>query len=327
MSDIGILGFGAYAPSRVMTNDDWSRYVETSDEWITSRTGIKTRRIAADDETTADMAERSATAAIADAQIEPTEIDEIIVATDTPEVYAPDTASFLQHRLGLREIPGYDLGGSGCAGFVMGLDIARSRTASNGSTILVIGVEVLSKLMDWTDRNTCVLFGDAAGAAVVSDRDGAAPILACAAGTDGSRTDILQREAGGTRKPFTKELAQTDDFLRIDFNGREVFKEAVRRMSASAREVLDRAGTTLSKVDLVIPHQANLRIIKAVGKALQLEPETVFSNVESFGNTGSASVPLALAHARDCGRLHSGDLVLLTAFGAGFHWASALVQF
>jgi 3-oxoacyl-[acyl-carrier-protein] synthase-3 len=181
--------------------------------------------------------------------------------------------------------------------------------------------------MDWKDRNTCVLFGDAAGAAVVGAREGAAEILACVAGTDGSQTDILQREAGGTRKPFSKAIADSGEYLKIDFNGRAVFKEAVRRMSASAMSVLEKAGLELSSVDLVIPHQANLRIIQAVGKALGLEPNKVFSNVRDYGNTGSASIPLALAGARECGSLHSGDLVLMTAFGAGFHWASALVRF
>lgn len=327
MSDTGILGFGAYVPERVMTNDDWAEYVDTSDEWITARTGIKTRRIAADDETTADLAEHAARAALEDAKVAPSDVGELIVATDTPEVYTPDTAAFLQHRLGLGEIPSYDLGGSGCAGWVMALDLARSRSRSQGSTVLVVGVELLTKLMDWRDRNTCILFGDGAGAAVVGDRPESASILACTAGTDGSRTDILQREAGGTRKPFTREIAMNDDFLKIDFNGREVFKEAVRRMSASAATVLEKAGRSLEDVDLVIPHQANLRIIRAVAKALSIDPERVFANVDRFGNTGSASIPLALSDARDCDRLHSGDLVLMTAFGAGFHWASALVQF
>lgn len=326
-SPIGILGYGAYLPQRVMTNEDWSEYVDTTDEWIVSRTGIKTRRIAASEETTVDMAEQAALAALADAGIAAAEIDEVIVATDTPEVYTPDTAAFVQHRLGLREIPGYDLGGSGCAGFVLALDLARSRAATEGATVLVIGVELISKLMDWTDRSTCVLFGDGAGAAIVGAGEDAAEILACVAGTDGSRTDILQREAGGSKKPFSKELAESGEFLKIDFKGREIFKQAVHRMSASARAVLEKAGRELSDVDLVIPHQANQRIIQAVGRALKLEPGRVFSNVERLGNTGSASVPLALAEARECGSLHSGDLVLMTAFGAGFHWASALIQF
>ena len=327
MSGIGILGFGAYAPRRVMTNDEWAEHVDTSDEWIESRTGIKTRRFAAAEETTVDMAQQAALAALDDAGLPPEAIDEVIVATDTPEVYTPDTAAFLQHRLGLREVPAYDLGGSGCAGFVLALDLARSRSLTEGATVLVVGVEMLSKLMDWSDRNTCVLFGDAAGAAVVGSREGAAEILACVAGTDGSQTGILQREAGGTRKPFSKELAESGEYLKVDFNGRAVFKEAVRRMCASATSVIEKAGLQLSDVDLVIPHQANLRIIGAVGKALGLAPEKVFSNVREFGNTGSASVPLALASARECGSLHSGDLVLMTAFGAGFHWASSLVRF
>jgi len=161
----------------------------------------------------------------------------------------------------------------------------------------------------------------------VSPADGVAEILACTAGTDGSRTEILQREAGGTRKPFSKELADSGDFLKIDFNGREVFKEAVRRMCSGAEDVLSRAGCNLADVDLVVPHQANLRIIRAVAKRLEIGPEKVFTNVDIYGNTGSASIPLALHSARECGSLHSGSLVLLTAFGAGFHWASALIRF
>lgn len=327
MSAIGLLGFGSYAPARVMSNDDWAAYVDTSDEWITSRTGIKTRRIAAADETTVDMAEQAAAAALADAGVGPGEIDELIIATDTPEVYIPDTAAFLQHRLGLREIPAYDLGGSGCAGFVLALDLARSRAATESATVLVVGVEMLSKLMDWSDRNTCVLFGDAAGAAVVGARAGSSEIVACVAGTDGSQTDILQRCAGGTRMPFSRELVESGEYLKIDFHGRSVFREAVRRMTASAEAVLEKAGLELADVDLVVPHQANERIIRAVGKALAIPTEKVFSNVRRYGNTGSASIPLALAEARKSGSLHSGDLVLMTAFGAGFHWASALIRF
>ncbi len=309
-----------------MTNDDWAQYVDTSDEWITTRTGIKTRRIADPGESTADMAEHAARAAMADAGIQAADIDELIVATDTPEVYCPDTAAFLQHRLGLGEIPGYDLGGSGCAGWVLALELARSRIATSGATVLVVGVELLTRLMDWSDRSTCVLFGDAAGAAVVTAGDGVAEILATTAGTDGSKTDILQREAGGTRVPFGS-AAGDRDHLRIDFNGREVFKEAVRRMSAASRKVVEEAGYTLDDVDLLVPHQANLRILQAVGKKLGLPPEKAYCNVDEFGNTGSASIPLALAGAKNSGMLHSGQLVLLTAFGAGFHWAAALLRF
>jgi 3-oxoacyl-[acyl-carrier-protein] synthase-3 len=324
---IGITGLGAYVPERIMTNDEWAQFVDTSDEWITTRTGIKRRHLAADDQTTADLAVAAAQSALADAKLEPGEIDEIIVASDTPEVYTPDTASFVQQRLGAGEIPSYDLGGSGCAGFVLGLDIARSRLGDGDRRILVIGVELLTRLMSWQDRNTCVLFGDAAGAAVVGAGDGAVEILAATAGTDGSRGDILMAEVGGTRSPFTMERALTGQHQWIVMKGREVFKEATTRMSAAANEVLKKAGHGVEDVALVVPHQANQRIIQATGKALGLPDEKVFSNVHEYGNTGSASVPLALWEARQQGRIDAGDLVLLTSFGAGFHWAAMLLRF
>lgn len=324
---IGILGLGGYVPERIMTNDEWAKYVDTSDEWITTRTGIKRRRLAADDESTADLAVAAAQRALADAQLTPADIDELIVASDTPEVYTPDTASFVQHRLGAGEIPSYDLAGSGCAGFVLGLDIARSRVGNGDRRVLVIGVELLTRLMSWRDRNTCVLFGDAAGAAVVGAGPGAAEILAATAGTDGSRGDILIAEVGGTRAPFNMERARLGLHQSIEMKGREVFKEATTRMCAAANEVLALAGVDVEDVALVVPHQANLRIIQATGKALGVPAKKVFVNVQEYGNTGSASVPLALWEARQQGRIGAGDLVLLTSFGAGFHWAAMLLRF
>ncbi len=324
---VGLLGLGAYVPERIMTNDEWAEYVDTSDEWITTRTGITRRHLAADDETTADLAVAAAQRALADAGLTPDRIDEIIVASDTPEVYTPDTASFVQHRLGAGEIPAYDLAGSGCAGFVLGLDIARSRVGQSDRRILVIGVEVLTRLMSWRDRNTCVLFGDAAGAAVVGAGAGAAEILAAAAGTDGSRGDILVAEVGGTRSPFNLERARRGEHQWIVMKGREVFKEATTRMCTAASEVLAQAGLDVEDVALIIPHQANLRIIQATGKALGVPPEKVYANLQEYGNTGSASVPLALWEAREKGRIAAGDLVLLTSFGAGFHWAAMLLRF
>ncbi|MEE8139240.1 MAG: beta-ketoacyl-ACP synthase 3 [Thermoanaerobaculia bacterium] len=324
---LGILGLGAYTPERVMTNDEWAEWVDTSDRWITTRTGIKRRRIAAPHETTATMAVAAARRALADAELKAQEIDEIIVATDTPEVYIPDTASFVQHQLGAREVPAYDLAGSGCAGFVQALDIARSRAREDSRRILVIGVELLTRLMNWRDRTTCVLFGDAAGAAVVGQAAGAVEMLMAAAGTDGSRADILTLEAGGTRVPFTLEVAQEGLHKAIVMKGREVFKQAVGRMSAVAREVLAKAQITVEELALVVPHQANLRIIRAVGKALGVPEDKVFTNLRHYGNTGSASVPLALCQAREEGRIRAGDLVLLTSFGAGFHWAAILLRF
>jgi len=325
---IGILGFGSYVPARVMTNADWSQLVDTDDEWILSRTGIRERHFAADDESTVDLAAHAAEQALADAGLTAVDIDEIIVASDTPEVYTPDTAAYLQHRLGAREVTAYDLGGSGCAGFVLALDIARTRIQVASKRILVVGVELISRLMDWQDRTTCVLFGDAAGAVVVGEGDAVrAEILSAAAGTDGSAAAILTLETGGTRRPFTLAEAQKGGQHDIVMNGREVYRHAVKRMAEAAERVLALAGRVKDEVALVIPHQANLRIIETMKAKLGLRDEQVYVNVDRYGNTGSATVPLALAEARREGRIAEGDLVVLTAFGAGFHWSAAALQF
>jgi 3-oxoacyl-[acyl-carrier-protein] synthase-3 len=335
---IGIAGLGAYLPQRVMENAEWAEYVDTSDEWIRSRTGIERRRIAGEDETTATLATAAARRALEDAGIGAGDVDEIIVATDTPEVYIPDTAAFVQTMLGAKEIPSYDLAGSGCAGWLQALDVARSRVLGGKQRVLVVGVELLSRLMDWNDRATAVLFGDGAGAAVVSElvsREGGSELgggelVATVAGTDGSRWDILCLETGGTRRPFMREIDREGGsgfHEGIFMNGREVFREAVGRMSAASEEVLARAGKTVGDLALVVPHQANLRIINAVGKSLGVPSDKVFVNVQEYGNTGSASVPIALTEARDAGRIAPGDLVLLTSFGAGFHWAATLLAF
>jgi len=325
---IGILGVGSYVPKRVMTNADWSELVDTDDEWILSRTGIRERHFAADDETTLDLAAHAANRAIADAGLTAADIDEIIVASDTPEVYTPDTAAHLQHRIGAGEVTAYDLGGSGCAGFVLALDIARTRVHMASKKVLVVGVELISRLMDWTDRTTCVLFGDAAGAVVVGEGDAVrAEILSASAGTDGSAADILTLETGGTRRPFTLAEAQKGGQHDIVMNGREVYRHAVRRMAEATEKVLELAGRLKADVALVIPHQANLRILETVREKLGLRPEQVYVNVDRYGNTGSATVPLALAEACEEGRIAKGDLVVLTAFGAGFHWSAAALQF
>ena len=322
-----ILGFGGYVPERVMTNDDWAQLVDTTDEWITTRTGIKERRFAADDESTLDLAAEAATKAMADAGLTAGDIDEIVIATDTPEVYTPDTASLLQHRLGCREVPTYDLGGSGCAGFVQAVDVARSRIAFEPKKMLVVGVELISRLISWEDRATSVLFGDGAGAVVMGPEGGKATVLDVATGTDGSMADILTLDTGGTRHPFNAEAVASGAYNQLTMNGREVFKQAVRRMSGITSEVLDRLGKTVDDVALVVPHQANKRIIDAVGNHLGIDESKVYVNVDRYGNTGSASVPLALWEARELGRIQAGDLVMLTAFGAGFHWAAAALQF
>ncbi len=210
---------------------------------------------------------------------------------------------------------------------MLALDVARARIRGSGRKALVIGVEILSRLMNWEDRATCVLFGDAAGAAVIGAHEQAAPILAATAGTDGSRTGILGCEVGGTRFPITEERTRANEHRKLTMKGREVFREAVARMSAASREVLARAAMTVDDVALVVPHQANLRIIRAVGRELGVPEERVFTNVRELGNTGSASVPVALWQARERGRVKPGDAVLLTSFGAGFHWAALLVRF
>jgi 3-oxoacyl-[acyl-carrier-protein] synthase-3 len=322
-----IIGFGGYVPERIMTNDEWAQLVDTSDEWITQRTGIKRRRVAAPDESTLTLAANAAESAIKDAGLVPGDIGEIIVATDTPEVYTPDTAALLQDRLGCEHIPAYDLGGSGCAGFVQALDIARARIAFSPRHTLVVGVELITRLIDWTDRATAVLFGDAAGAVVVGPDKGRAELLDVVSGTDGAQAEILTLATGGTRNPFNEEALATGAHKRLVMDGRRVFTEAVQRMGDSVLDLLARIGRSPDEVALVIPHQANLRIIEAIRRRLDLREEQVYVNIHEYGNTGSATVPFALAEAVAEGRIREGDLVVLTAFGAGLHWASAALQF
>lgn len=310
-----------------MTNADWARYVDTSDEWIRTRTGIEERRIAAPDESTADLAEAAARVALTDAGLKGADLDEIIVATDTPEVYTPDTAAFLQDRLGAGNVPAFDLGGSGCAGWVQAIDVARARIALDPKRVLVVGVELISRLISWKERETCVLFGDAAGAVVMGPDGGQARLLDVVSGTDGSKADILTLTTGGTRRPFDQAAIDSGAYQHLAMDGREVFREAVKRMTAAITQVLDRIGAGLADVSLVIPHQANQRIIDAIAKQLGVESDRVYSNIARYGNTGSATVPFALWEAHRTGRIAAGDLVVLTAFGAGFHWAAAAVRF
>ncbi|HEY4607075.1 MAG TPA: beta-ketoacyl-ACP synthase III [Acidimicrobiia bacterium] len=322
-----IQGFGGYVPQRIMTNDDWAKLVDTSDEWITQRTGIKRRRVAAADETTLTLAVNAAGMAIKDASLVPDDIDEIIVATDTPEMYTPDTAALVQDMLGCRHIPTYDLGGSGCAGFIQALDVARARIAFDPKQVLVVGVELITRLMDWKDRATAVLFGDGAGAVVLGPHPGRARLLDVVTGTDGSAAGILTLAAGGTRNPFNASSLESGDYQRIIMDGRRVFTEAVTRMSEAVTELLQRLGKAVGDVALLIPHQANLRIIDAVQRRLGAEDDQMYVNVQEYGNTGSATVPFAMWEGVQTGRIREGDLVVLTAFGAGFHWAAAAVQF
>ena len=322
-----IMGFGGYVPEKVITNEDWANQLDTSDEWITQRTGIKRRRFVADDETTMTMATTAAETAIKDAGLTSNDIDEIILATDTPEMMTPDTAALVQHQLKCRNIPTYDLGGSGCAGFVQALDVAKSRIATRPKNILVIGVELISRMISLKDRTTSILFGDGAGAVILGPEKARAEVLDVVSGTDGGYAEILTLAAGGTRNPFNAKSLESGDYNRLIMDGRRVFIEAVRRMSEATLEVLERIGRVKEEVALVIPHQANLRIIDAVRNKLGFDEDRFYVNVHEYGNTGSATVPFAMFEAVNNDRIEKGDLVVLTAFGSGFHWAAAAVQF
>ena len=317
------MGFGGYVPETVFTNDDWAAELDTSDEWITQRTGIKRRRFAGPHETTMTMSARAAVRALTSAGMTATDLDEIIIATDTPEVRTPDTAAFLQHELGCREIPGYDLGGSGCAGFVQALDVARARIHLEAKNVLVIGVEMITRLLNMRERATAVLFGDGAGAVILgpAGADGRkAELIDAVAGTDGSKTDILTLTAGGSRRPFSREVLEAGEHNHLVMDGQEVFRNAVSRMAESVNQILDRIGIGHPPPGQQAHHR---RSQTQAG----VPEDVVYVNVHEYGNTGSASVPLALWEAHASGRIQPGDLVILTAFGAGFHWASAAIQF
>jgi 3-oxoacyl-[acyl-carrier-protein] synthase III len=319
-----ITGIGAYVPDRILTNDELSGMVDTSDEWITSRTGIRERRIAAPDQALSDLALPAALGALEQAGVEGAEVDLLIVATVTPDMLFPSTAAILADQLGADEAGAYDLS-AGCTGFMYALAQAYGMLAGGlAHRALVIGGDVLSKILDWTDRRTCVLFGDGAGAVVLEprDRDG---FLGFELGADGSGGPQLYLPAGGSRSPATAEtVAERQHFTQM--NGREVFKFATRVLVSSGQEILQACDRTIDDVDVYIPHQANVRIIEHARQKLGVPEERVVVNVDHYGNTSSGSIPLALADAAAEGRLHEGDLVLMTGMGAGLTWGSALMK-
>jgi len=310
-------------PERRVTNFDLARTVDTSDEWITERTGIKERRVAGEGETTASLAIEAGMAAVKDAGIDPADIGLCIVATCTSEQPIPPTSSFVQEGLGLK-CGAFDIDAA-CSGFVYALVAGASMVASGAiGPVLVIGAETLTRVVDPTDRSTVILFGDGAGAVVLTPSDDVG-VLAWDLGCDGSLTGLLGVPAGGSRLPTSAEtVAGGDHWLKMD--GREVFRRAVRVIVDSARTTLAAAGLTSDDVALFVPHQANSRIIDSAATKLGLPPERTFVNIERYGNTSAASVPIALAEAADAGRLQRGDIVLLSGFGAGMSWASALVR-
>ena len=321
-----LLGTGSYVPKRVMTNEDMAKVVETSDEWIFTRTGIKERRIAGESEMTSDMATAAAKAALDDAGITPEQVDLCIVATLTPDLPMPSTACIVQAKLGLPHHAACFDAHAACSGFIYGLDTAWAMLQSGRYRhALVIGAEKLSTVLDWTDRTTCVLFGDAAGAVVLGPTPvgSTGEIVGTKLYSEGGNTELLQIPGGGSAHP--KPGPEVPSRF-IQMKGREVFKFAVREMEDAARDILEQHGVHADEVDCVVPHQANLRIIDSIAKFLELPVDRFFVNLERYGNTSAASIPLAIDEARRSGRIKPGDLSLLVAFGAGLTYGSALVR-
>ncbi len=322
-----ILGTGAYAPERVLTNDKLSAMVETSDEWVLTRTGIRERRIAAPDEASSDMGVQAAQRALDDAGLTADAIDLLIVATMTPDMPMPACACFVQHKLGVPSHAAcFDLNAA-CSGFIYALDTACAMlTSGRYQKALVIGVEKLSSVVNWQDRTTCVLFGDGAGAVVVGLSDEPdRGLLGTRLGCDGESAELLCIPRGGSRSPSTCEsIAEREHCIQM--KGKEVFKLAVRGMDEAARDILEQHDLRADQISLVIPHQANLRIIEAISDYLELPMERFFVNVDRYGNTSAASIPIALDEARRNGRVKTGDLILLVAFGAGLTYGSALIR-
>jgi 3-oxoacyl-[acyl-carrier-protein] synthase-3 len=320
-----ITGVGSYVPAKILTNADLEKMVETSDEWIITRTGIKQRRLAAKDEFTSDMAAHAAQRAMKKAGVTADQIDLIIVATITPDMPFPATACIVQQKIGARRAAAFDLEAA-CSGFIYGLEVGQQFIMSRTyDTVLVIGAEKLSSIVDWKDRNTCVLFGDGAGAAVLQSRPNSHGLLTAVMGADGSKGSLLHMPGGGSRCPASADsVAAKLHYLRMD--GRETFKNAVQAMCHAAQEALRRCELDISKIKCVIPHQANRRIIDAVGKRLGATPEQLFINLDRYGNTSAASVAIALDEAVSSGKIQRGDLILMMVFGAGLTWGAAVIE-
>ncbi len=323
-----ILGTGSYAPERILTNEDLAHSVETSDEWIRTRTGIRERRIAAPDEASSDMGVKAAQRALDDAGLTAADIDLLIVATVTPDMPMPACACFIQYKLGIPSNAAcFDLNAA-CSGFVYALDTACAMLESGRyKKALVIGVEKLSAIVDWQDRTTCVLFGDGAGATVIGISDGPEKrgLLGTCLRSFGEGAELLCIPRGGSRAPSTAESIATRGHC-LQMKGKEVFKLAVRGMDEAARDILEQHQIHADQISLVIPHQANLRIIESISQYLELPMERFFVNLDRYGNTSAASIPIALDEARRAGRIQPGDLTLLVAFGAGLTYGSALIR-
>jgi len=325
MKKAGIIGVGGYVPERVVDNFEMEKIVDTTDEWITSRTGIRQRRIASDSQATSDLAVEAAREALDSAGIKAEELDLIIVATLTPDSNMPSTACIVQDKIGATRAAAFDLGAA-CSGFVYGL-VTGAQFIQTGAykKILVIGAETMSRVLDWKDRSTCVLFGDGAGAAVIAEVGEDEGIASFELGSDGSGAEFLIIPAGGSRMPATCEVVQ-ERLNCLKMSGPEVFKFAVRVMADSAKRVVESAGLQMSDIDVMIPHQANTRIIESSSKRLAISEEKMFVNLDKYGNMSGASIPFALYEAHRSGKIKKGDNVLMVGFGAGLTWGAAVLK-
>ena len=322
-----IVGTGTYLPEKVLTNADLEKTLDTSDEWIRTRTGIEERRIARKDESSSTLGAHAAKAALNNAGMTPDQLDMIIVCTSTPDVLYPSTACFVQKNIGASKAAAYDISAV-CSGFVFGLSIAEQYIKSGRyENIMVIGAEVNSRIMDWTDRTTCILFGDGAGAVILKRVEKEEPIgiLSSHIYSDGNHSDMLIVPGGIGREPVNREAVENKMYC-LKMSGQSTFKMAVKRMSQVSRECLEFNGLTAEDVDIVIPHQANRRIIETVSEKLKMNVDNFFINIHKYGNTSAASIPIALHEAREAGRLQPGTLSLLTVLGAGITWGAVAIR-
>jgi 3-oxoacyl-[acyl-carrier-protein] synthase-3 len=319
-------GIGSYVPEKILDNKELSLKVETSDDWIRTRTGIRERRIASPDQPTSELALNAARKAIEAAQIQPDQIDLVIVATITPDMAFPSTACILQHKLGLGKVACFDLEAA-CSGFLYSLDVADGMLASGRyKCALVIGAEKMSSILDWEDRTTCVLFGDGAGAAIIMTEGDGPNLVGFRSGADGSNPSLLHQPAGGSKQPASiASIENREHFLKM--NGKEIFKSAVRVMEKATRELLEANGLETQDVDHVIPHQANVRIVESMAQRLEIPLEKFFCNLDRHGNTSAASIPIAFDEACNRGIFRKGEIGVLVAFGAGLTWSATLVRF
>jgi 3-oxoacyl-[acyl-carrier-protein] synthase-3 len=319
-------GIGSYVPKKILDNKELSLKVETSDDWIRTRTGIRERRIASPDQPTSELALKAARKAIDAAKIQPDEIDLVIVATITPDMAFPSTACILQHKLGLGKVACFDLEAA-CSGFLYSLDVADGMLASGRyKCALVIGAEKMSSILDWEDRSTCVLFGDGAGAAIIMTEGEGPNLLGFRSGADGSNPSLLHQPAGGSKQPASiASIKNREHFLKM--NGKEIFKSAVRVMEKATRELLEANGLETKDVDHVIPHQANVRIVESMAQRLEIPLDKFFCNLDRHGNTSAASIPIAFDEASLRGIFRKGEIGVLVAFGAGLTWSATLVRF